>query len=143
MRPRQSNLSEETYIDRFKQLFKDCYSEGDFKARMREIYKGENPESLTDEERNTFILKYLHPEKSEREIEREAQDIVESERELFESLEDFSKEIEQIELPEIDIDIPELDFDFEDYDFKLPEIEIDSTKLDKILEDYEEGEETL
>lgn len=141
MRPRQNNLSEETYIERFKELFKDCYSEGDFKARMKEIYKGENPESLTDEERNTFILQYLHPEKSEREIRKEAQDIVESERELFESIEDFSKEIEQIELPEIDIDIPELDF--EDFDFDFPEMKIDSTNLDNIFEDYEEGEETL
>lgn len=141
MRPRQNNLSEETYIERFKELFKDCYSEGDFKARMKEIYKGENPESLTDEERNTFILQYLHPEKSEREIRKEAQDIVESERELFESIEDFSKEIEQIELPEIDIDIPELDF--EDFDFDFPEMKIDSTNLDNIFEDYEEGEKTL
>ena len=141
MRPRQNNLSEETYIERFKELFKDCYSEGDFKARMKEIYKGENPESLTDEERNTFILQYLHTEKSEREIRKEAQDIVESERELFESIEDFSKEIEQIELPEIDIDIPELDF--EDFDFDFPEMKIDSTNLDNIFEDYEEGEKTL
>jgi DNA replicative helicase MCM subunit Mcm2 (Cdc46/Mcm family) len=143
MRPRQNNLSEETYIERFKQLFKDCYSKEDFETRMKEIYKGENPETLTDEERNTFILRYLHPERSEREIRKQAQDIVESERELFESIEDFSEEINKIELPEMNIDIPELDFDFEDYDFELPEIEIDSTNLDKILEDYEEGEETL
>ena len=68
MRPRQNNLSEETYIERFKQLFKDCYSKEDFETRMKEIYKGENPETLTDEERNTFILQYLHPERSEREI---------------------------------------------------------------------------
>ena len=140
MRPRKNNLSEETYIDRFKQLFKDCYSEGDFKARMKEIYKGENPEEMTDEDRNTFILQYLHPEKSEREIRKEAQDIVESERELFESIEDFSEEINEIELPDLNIDIPELDFDSEEFDFDFPEMEIDSTNLDKILE---EGEKTL
>ena len=131
----ENNLifDESHYIERFKKLFGDCSSEEDYKARTKQIYKGKNPETMSEEERQFYILSYLYPEKSERQIKREVFEICESERKLFESIENFSESIDKIDIPELNFDIPELNFKDEDFDF-IPELELDSTEIDKALE---------
>ena len=126
MRPRQDKFNESDFIDLFKKLFKDCYSEEDYQKRIKTIYKGENPETLTNDERDRFILSYLYPEKSEKQIEKELFEKKEKETQFFEYIENFSKELDKIELPELDLD---------SLDFELPDIEIDTTEIDKVLKE--------
>lgn len=129
------NPFEENTIEILKKVFKNCKTPKQAQIRLNCIYKGKNPEKMTEEERFRNILTYLHPEKTEEQIRREAVKVANRFEQVQDLLSNVAKEIDEIELPEIDIDIPELDFKDEDFDFNLPEIEIDSTELDKQIEE--------